>query len=183
MTKPKAIIAPNTKEKPSAESSLEQAAKIASDKKKRQAAQTKRKQQAIKEGDSGFILVPFYYADGRTAAIRVNAATQRLMLIDKQKDGDVKAEGDTVSGYKQNDTKQIQVSFGRAKKTVKSGKYKGKTRLVQAYKALSVPKNATKLDILFWIKSFGKKPGLVRIGQETFVLDSKRARASAGAIR
>lgn len=180
MPAPKAITKPDNGKKPSGELSLEAAAKVL----ERKSKNIKRKQQALKDGDSGFVIVPFYYADGSIRAIRVTAYDQRVMNIDRQDKGKVEAEGNRLIGFNANHrTKSIKVSFGRARKEIKSGKYKGKKRLVQAWKELSVPADANNLDILFWIKSFKKQPGLVKIGDQIFVLDSVKARAAAGAVR
>jgi hypothetical protein len=182
MTAPKAISKPaSTKAKAAKpEVSLEEAAKL----RERKSRLIKRKQQDLKDGDTGLVLVPFYYADGRTVAIRVSAFSQRVMNIDQQKNGTVATDaGGGVIGFSVRAVKKIKVSFGRARKKIKDKDGKVKDRLVQAWKELSIPADANKLDAIHWVKSFNKKAGGIRIGTETIVLDSRIMRSAAGGVK
>jgi hypothetical protein len=176
---PKAITSPKAGTKPSEPLSLEAAAKKATQKSKL----VKRKQQELKDGDSGLIYVPFYYADGRTTSVRVRSASVRQMLIPTPTDGDVVVHGNHVAGAQVGKaTKPIRLSYGR-KRIKRKVNGKEKNRLEQAWKELSVPQDANLIDIMHWVKQFKKKPGLLRYGKQVVVLSSAVARSGAGAVK
>jgi hypothetical protein len=140
---------------------------------KRKKAATKRKQESLKAGDNTYQIVPFV---GSTALgqCRVQRKRIRTMLIPTfiDKAGELKSD---ASGKKVGDkvkikSKPIQVSYGfklkARKKAIKGGRG-GSTTQVQetAWITLSVPMDATFEDVIFWCKTFGKVPKLVRVGQ------------------
>lgn len=187
-SKAKAIIDDPTPKGNSAPVSLEEAGRKISTTTKRNSAGVKRKQKEIAEGDSGKIPVNFTYADGSIQRVKLRAFAVRTMgiLVSNQKDEKIEvslsSNGKRVVGGKVGlATKPLRVSFGRARKTVKT-KNGTKTRISQNWQTVGIPQDATFLDALAWIKTWKKQPGLVRLGQQEVVISLKRARgASAGA--
>jgi hypothetical protein len=171
----KAITAPSKGTKVQKPEALDVAAK----KLKRNSANVKRKQQKIAEGDAGKQLFAFFYADGKVKSLRTSALNVRTMLLPVPADGFVTTNGKRVTANRYDlHTKPFKVSYGRKSVTVK-----GKKKLVQSWKTLPAPSDATFLDIMHACKNFKKMPALVRFGQQELVLDGKRARAAAGAVR
>lgn len=186
---PKAI-SPAGNASPQKEVSLEEAAK----KRTRQKAETKLTKRKLSEGDSGKIYVNFYYANGDIQPIHMLALTARVFAIRAGKaksntnsSAIVLYKGATgkAHGIKRGlSVKPIQLSLGRKKVTRKKGTKKaatGSSVLVQAWTTMSVPADATLLDILFWVRSFQKPVGIVRYGQQDVIINETRARATAGA--
>jgi hypothetical protein len=123
---------------------------------KRKQAATKRKRESLKAGDNTYQIVPFV---GSTALgqCKVQRKRIRTMLIPTfiDKAGELKsdASGKKVGDKVKFNSKPIQVSYG--------------FKLVARKKAIggSVPMDATFEDVIFWCKTFGKVPKLVRVGQ------------------
>jgi hypothetical protein len=171
----KAIVAPKKGTKVQPAESLEAAAK----KLKRNSATVRQKQKKLAEGDAGRAQFAFFYADGRTKFLKTTALNVRTMLLPEVVDGHVMVEGKRVAGTRFDlHTKPVRVSFGRKSVTVK-----GKKKLTQAWKQVPVPLDATFLDIVHWVKAWKKKPALIRYGRQDLVMDAKRARSGAGAVR
>jgi hypothetical protein len=192
---PGAIVLYTGGEKPpQKEVSLEEAA---SKKRKRQATNTKLTVKKLAEGDVGKIYVPFYYANGDVQPIHMKALTARIFAIRKGKSNAKSNNSSAIVLYKSQTgkahgikrgqaVKPIQLSLGRKSITRKKGTKKqgaGTKTLVQAWTTVSVPIDATLVDILFWVRSFQKPVGIVRYGSQDIIVNENRARATAGAQR
>jgi hypothetical protein len=140
----------------------------------------------IADGDRGFGYASFHYANGNVATIRATNKSIRTMLLPTPKAAKGKditvttgAKGGVRGDKRGGATKPIQVSFG---KTNRKSKKDGKNHLVQSWKELSVPTDATLTDILHWVSHWKKQPAIVRYGTQDVVLDFDRARKGAGAV-
>lgn len=178
-----AIVPVSKEEVIAKESSLADAAK----KKQRQKGAAKLKKKALSESDAGFSYVSFHFANGGITSYKANTKSVRTMLLPTPKPTKgkeinirVTTNGKILGNAESYKLKSIQVSYGKGLKLNKKTK---KNRLVQAYKTVSVPEKATLMDVLHWISKWGKKPAIVRYGQQVVVLDADRAKKGAGAVQ
>jgi hypothetical protein len=150
--------------------SSEQIARVKARNAARRKGDTALRAKNLASSDTAYQAVPFL---GLTlvAETIVTGRAIRLMLIPRfsKKEGELKK--DKLSNFLGSSThgiasKPIKVAYGFMKS--KNPKKKGKN--VIAWITLSVPKAATRNDVIAWVSSFGKKPSLVIIGQQKFSL-------------
>jgi hypothetical protein len=150
---------------PYAAPTSEQLAAIKAANAKRRKAGAKLRAGNIAGADAAYEVVPF---NGLLLAAEtiVTGRAIRLMLIPKfnKKEGELRKDklgrfmGTSTSGPA---SKPIKVAYG-------FHKVRGKNKV--AWITLSVPKAATRNDVIAWVSSFGKKPALVIVGQKKFAI-------------
>lgn len=151
--------------------SLEQAAKAAETKK---AANRKKNQvtrsKALKEGDRLQLPCIFEHANGKATEILVKTSVVRTLGLYVVTDQNgLRVAGSHVEVLEPGKTKLFHFSFGS--KIVKR-KIKGKTteKYARVWQSMSVPDNATQVDLLFFMKTWSKRPEIIRIGKAQLVV-------------
>jgi hypothetical protein len=159
----------------------------------RQAADTRLKQEKAKAGKLAFEPIRFMYASGKKKGhgvwIKVQTDSVTTMLIPPPIDGTLEREGTNVAGFDYVKTRGIQVSYGkkvvaRKKPLGAKGLKKGASntkKLVQAWKTIPVPADATFFDCVAFVSSFKKKPAMMKDRTQRHVFDFSKLRALAGA--
>jgi hypothetical protein len=158
--------------------SLEQAAKALYQKKAKNRKAIRGKARAI--GGEVFAPVLFTYANGRTTWIRMQKDTIKKCGVRKPPEGTLNKEGYGIS-YKK--TKSAKVSYGyKIAARPKSSKSKGKRKVqMRSWLYFSVPDDATFLDVVYFVKGFGKPAGLVNLGSQSFLISYTRAMSTVAA--
>jgi hypothetical protein len=153
--------------------------------KSRKKADTKKRQESTKAGDTTRVPVPFegfkLFSHTYVSANRV-----RTMLIPEtaKAEGEVTLDAAGQAGESIDvKTKPIKVAYGYklVKRTVNRKRKGGSAtmRKVIAWIQISVPAQATFLDVITWVKGFGKVPALVRMGKRQQRLGKLMANAGA----
>jgi hypothetical protein len=178
----KAIVAASIQVSP------EVAAKNAEQKRKRQAAENKVKKSTITSGALSFVPVLFNYADGKTQWISMPKDNTKKFGIVDAPEGTLSAGGQGITKVK---TKTAYISYGFKIVTRKKsggarvtgrGGSAGKKQ-VRAWISISIPVDATFLDFIAFAKTLPKKPGIIKLGTQQFMMDYKRAIGGAGAAK
>jgi hypothetical protein len=155
--------------------------------KKRQKKTNDLRRKALSEGDRGYSYVQFHYANGGVTSYKTLSKNVRTMLLptpkeDKGKGGivvRVDKNGKVLGNADNHKLKSFRVSFG---KTQKKDKKTGKNRLVQSYHTVAIPDDCDLTDILHWVDKWGKRPAIIKYGDQTIVISADRAKKGAGAV-
>lgn len=120
----------------------------------------------------------FFFADGRVTSLKMLPGVIKQFGIPVPEGEQVNVEGSRIAGIRRGQqTKTIQISFGRKKVTRKGkkGATQAKSGSVQNWRSFTVPQTATLADLMHWIGQFKVKPGILRYGRQDIVIDAKVA--------